>query len=171
MVYCTDKYRMHAVGTYFTKAVSTSWGWLTVGWALWTALNMLLSWGRPKCVLAFRPVKTLRPPDNFWKCSSQMYCNKREGFYQRQKDLKILNNAKIFPYFLRWKIGGFHIPQSMSDTCIFLTNIAVLISNCWKNCVMKMSTDTNPFSSTSSTSRMMSRSHSKWRWLPVTHMK
>lgn len=66
--------------TYFTAVVSIGTRSLTVGWALWTALNMLLSWGRPKCVLAFKPVKTLRPPDNFWKCSSQMYYNKKK-FY------------------------------------------------------------------------------------------
>lgn len=48
----------------------------TIGWDLCTAWNILLSCGRPKCVVAFSPVNKLRPPDNFWKCSSHIYCNK-----------------------------------------------------------------------------------------------
>lgn len=34
---------------------------------------ILFIWGRPKWVVAFRPVKTLFPPVIFWKCSSNMY--------------------------------------------------------------------------------------------------
>ena len=49
--------------------------------------------------------------------------------------------------------------------------MAVRRSKFWKNCVMKMSMETIPRESISSTSRRMSISHSKWRWLPVIQMK
>ena len=52
-----------------------------------------------------------------------------------------------------------------------LTNMVVLRSNLSKNWVMKMWISTRFFVSFSSTSRMMSVSHSNWCWVRVTQMK
>ena len=51
------------------------------------------------------------------------------------------------------------------------TNMAVLKSKFWKNCVMKMWFWMTWCSSASSTCFRMSISHSKCRWLAVTQMK